>query len=398
MIVVDGRIQWVGPRAKLKAPAGAERVDVAGKFVMPGIINLHGHLGNTRGLSQDPSYFSRESVEAQLKTYVSYGVTSVVSMGTDSDLVYQLRAEQRAGRPRLTRIFTAGRGFTGKGGYPTTVPGMKGPPFEVATRADVEKAVAQLAEKRVDLVKIWVDDHLGRQKKIPLELSKAIIENSHRRGLKVAAHVFYLEDARQLVEAGLDGLAHSVRDKPADAALIASMKKRGAWQSSATLVRELATFIYAQPHPSLADSFFTRSISPQVLATLRSPSYQKKLAADPDYPQYPGFLQRAKQNLKRLADGGVRFGFGTDTGPPLRFTGYFEYLEMQLMVEAGLTPIEVITAATRNSAEFLGVSKDLGTLEAGKWADLVVLGKSPLADIKNTRSLEAVWIAGARVN
>ena len=176
------------------------------------------------------------------------------------------------------------------------------------------------------------------------------------------------------------------------------MKKRGAWQSSATLVRELATFIYAQPHPSLADSFFTRSISPQVLATLRSPSYQKKLAADPDYLQYPGFLQRAKQNLKRLADGGVRFGFGTDTGPPLRFTGYFEYLEMQLMVEAGLTPIEVITAATRNSAEFLGVSKDLGTLEAGKWADLVVLGKSPLADIRNTRSLQAVWIAGARVN
>lgn len=210
--------------------------------------------------------------------------------------------------------------------------------------------------------------------------------------------MFYLEDARQLVEAGLDGLVHSVRDKPVDAALIESMKKRGAWQSSATLVRELATFIYAQPHPSLADSFFTRSISPQVLATLRSPSYQKKLAADPDYPQYPGFLDRAKQNLKKLADGGVRFGFGTDTGPPLRFTGYFEHLEMQLMVEAGLTPVEVITAATRNSAEFLGVLRDLGTLEAGKWADLVVLGKSPLADIKNTRSLEAVWIAGARVN
>jgi len=397
MIVVDGRIQWVGPMAKLKTPAGAERLNLTGKFVMPGIMNLHAHLGNTRGLVQDPSYFTRENVEAQLKTYVSYGVTSVVSMGADAGLVYQLRAQQRAGRPTLTRIFTAGRGFTGKGGYPTMVPGMQGVPFEVATRAEVEKVVAQLAEKQVDLVKIWVDDHLGRQKKIPIDLCRAIIESAHKRGLKVAAHVFYLEDARQLAEAGLDGLAHSVRDKPVDAALIETMKKRGVWQSSATLVRELATFIYAQPHPSLQDYFFTRSITPQLLATLRSPSYQKKLAADPDYPQYPGFLEKAKQNLKKLADGGVRFGFGTDSGPPLRFSGYFEYLEMQLMVEAGLTPMQVITAASRDSAEFLGVSKDLGTLEPGKWADLIVLAKNPLADITNTRTLEMVMIAGNRV-
>jgi len=398
MIIVDGRIQWVGPLAKLKAPAGAERLNLTGKFVMPGIINLHGHLGNTRELAQDPSYFTRENVEAQLKTYVSYGVTSAVSMGSDPELVYQLRAQQRAGRPTLTRIFTAGRGFTGKGGYPSMLPGMQGVPFEVATRAEVEKAVAQLAGKGVDLVKIWVDDHLGRQKKIPMELCRAIIQSAHQRGLKVAAHVFYLEDARQLAEAGLDGLAHSVRDKPVDAGLIETMKKRGAWQSAATLVRELATFIYAQPHPSLQDSFFTRSISLKLLAILKSPSYQKNLAADPDYPQYPGFLDKAKQNLKKLADAGVRFGFGTDSGPPLRFSGYFEHLEMQLMVEAGLTPMQVITAATQSSAEFLGVSKDLGTLAPGKWADLIVLAKNPLADITNTRTLEMVMIAGNRVN
>jgi imidazolonepropionase-like amidohydrolase len=398
MIIVDGRIQWIGPLAKLKAPAGAERLNLTGKFVMPGIINLHGHLGNTRELAQDPSYFTRENVEAQLKTYVSYGVTSAVSMGSDPELVYQLRAQQRARRPTLTHVFTAGRGFTGKGGYPSMVPGMQGVPFEVATRAEVEKAVAQLAGKGVDLVKIWVDDHLGRQKKIPMELCRAIIQSAHQRGLKVAAHVFYLEDARQLAEAGLDGLAHSVRDKPVDAGLIETMKKRGAWQSVATLVRELATFIYAQPHPSLQDSFFTRSISLKLLAILKSPSYQKNLAADPDYPQYPGFLDKAKQNLKKLADAGVRFGFGTDSGPLLRFSGYFEHLEMQLMVEAGLTPMQVITAATQSSAEFLGVSKDLGTLAPGKWADLIVLAKNPLADITNTRTLEMVMIAGNRVN
>ena len=199
---------------------------------MPGIINLHGHLGNTLDLAQDPKNYTRDNVEKQLKLYASYGVTSVVSMGTDRDLVFQLRAAQRAGRPHETRIFTAGRGFTGVGGYPTTAQGMKGVPFEVATTGDVDKDVAHLADQKVDIVKIWVDDHLGREKKIPLDLCKAIIADAHKHGIKVAAHIFYLDDAKALVDAGLDGLAHSVRDKPVDDALIASMKKHGAFQSA----------------------------------------------------------------------------------------------------------------------------------------------------------------------
>src|SRR5271169_4580768 len=268
MIVVDGRIQWTGPQSRLKAPAGAEFTHLTGKYVMPGIINLHGHLGNTLELTQDPKNFTRENVEKQLKLYASYGVTSVVSMGTDGDLIFPMRAEQRAGRPHMTRIFTAGRGFTGMGGYPTTAQGMKGVPFEVATTAEVDQDVAQLADKKVDLVKIWVDDHLGREKKIPLDLAKAIIADGHKHGLKVAAHVFYLDDAKALIDAGLDGLAHSVRDKPVDAELIALMKKHGALQEAATLTREESTFIFAKPGPLLDDSFFTRGLSPTVLDTL----------------------------------------------------------------------------------------------------------------------------------
>lgn len=167
MIIVDGRIQWTGPQSRLKAPSGAEVTHLKGKFVMPGIINLHGHLGNTVDLTQDPKNFTRENVEKQLKLYASYGVTSVVSMGTDGNLIFPMRAEQRAGRPRMTRIFTAGRGFTGVGGYPTTAQGMKGVPFEVATTTEVDQDVAQLADKKVDLLKIWVDDHLGREKRSP---------------------------------------------------------------------------------------------------------------------------------------------------------------------------------------------------------------------------------------
>ena len=396
MVIVDGRVTWVGPQVQLKVPAGAQITHLAGKFVMPGIINLHGHLGNTLDLAQDPKNYTPENVEKQLKLYASYGVTSVVSMGTDRDLVFQLRAAQHSARPHETRIFTAGRGFTGAGGYPTTAQGMKGVPFEVASTGDVDKDIAQLANQKVDIVKIWVDDHLGREKKIPIELCKAIIADAHQHGIKVAAHVFYLDDAKALIDAGLDGLAHSVRDKPVDDALIASMKKHGAFQSAPTLTREESTFIFGKPGPVLEDAFFTRGVAPTVLATLKSPAYQNKVSSDPDYAKYPGFLKMAMHNLKRLSDSGVKIGFGTDSGPPARFQGYSEHREMELMVQAGLTPMQVISDATRNAAEFLR-AKDLGTLERGKWADLIVLGKNPLDDIRNTRSIEMVLIAGSKM-
>jgi imidazolonepropionase-like amidohydrolase len=365
---------------------------------MPGIINLHGHVGNVSGLTQDPKYFTSENLEKQLTLYASYGVTSVVSMGSEQDLIFQVRSRQRDGRPRVARVFTAYRGFTSPGGYPTAAPGMKGVPFEVTTVDQVRKNVAELADRRVDVVKIWVDDHLGRERKIPMELSRAIVENAHKHKLRVAAHIFYLDDAKALVEAGLDGLAHSVRDQPVDDALIASMKKRGAWQAAATLTREMSVFAWGKPNPVTRDPFFVRGVEPAVLETIRNPEYQKKIAADPDFSKYPGFLETAKKNLKRLADAGVKFGFGTDSGPPARFQGFFEHWEMELMADAGLTPQQIITAASKSSAEFLGVSNELGTLEAGHWADLIVLGKNPLDNIRNTRTLESVYIAGNKVH
>jgi imidazolonepropionase-like amidohydrolase len=397
MIVTDGKITWVGPAGQLKAPQGAETINLQGKYVMPGIINLHCHLGNVVGLKQDPANFTRQNLENQLKTFASYGVTSVLSMGSDQDLVFQVRSEQRAGRPRMARIYTAGRGFTGKDGYPTQAPGMAGVPFEVENPEQVRKNVATLADQQVDVVKIWIDDHLGREEKIPLEISRAIIQNAHKHNLKAIGHIFYYQDAKELSEAGLDALGHSVRDRLVDDAFIATMKKNNTWQAAATLAREISTFIYAKENNFLDDPFFQKSAPQDVINTLKSPDYRKRLMSDPDFPKLEGFLENAKKNLKRLVDGGVRYGFGTDSGPPARFSGYFEHLEMELMADAGLTPNQIITAATRNSAEFLG-AKDLGTLESGKWADLIVLSRNPLQDVKNARSLEAVYIAGNKVN
>lgn len=394
MVITDGRIRYVGAKANLKAPQGAETRDLNGKFVMPGIINLHGHLGNVKGLVQDPKNFTDENLRANLDTYAKYGVTSVISMGSDQDIVLQVRAAQRAGRPKTTRIFTAFKGFTGKGGYPTSAPGMKGVPFEVETSEQVKKDVAFLADKKVDLVKIWVDDHFGRERKIPLDLSKAIIDAAHAHNLKVGAHIFYLEDAQNLVDRGLNALLHSVRDKDVDDHFINTMKQRGAWMAAATLTREMSSFAYAKPPDWLDDPFFSRSVTPDVIKTLKAPG-QKAVPSD---PRFSTALDVAKRNLKRLVDSGVKYGFGTDTGPPGRFPGYFEHVEMQLMAEAGLTPAQILQAATKNAAEFLGETKNLGTLEVGKWADLLVLGRNPLDNIRNTRSIEVVMIAGQKVN
>jgi imidazolonepropionase-like amidohydrolase len=389
MILDAGRIVWVGPVTQLQTPGGAQTVDLTGKYVMPGIINLHGHLGNTIDLTQDAKFFTRESVEKNLETYASYGVTAMLSMGTDQDLVFQIRDRQRAGRPSITRVFTAGQGFIFKGGYG----GIAGVNQGVSSVAEVEPAVAVQAQKKVDIIKLWMDDELGRLPKMPYPIAKAIIDDAHRRHLRVTAHIFYLQDAKQLTDYGVDGLAHSVRDKPGDQGLIESMKAHGTWQMAATLSREASVFIYAGLPPFLSDPFFTRGVSPAAIKTLRSPAYRETISSSPHFKEYPVFLATARKNLKTLVDAGVKYGFGTDTGPPGRFPGYFEHWEMELMVEAGLTPMQVITAATRNAAEFLG-AKDLGTLERSKWADLIVLDRNPLDDIRNTRTIHAVYIAG----
>ena len=403
----DGKIAWVGPQAQLKAPEGAQTVDLSGKYVMPGLIDLHVHLGNVVDLKQDYRNFTRENVEKDLKTYASYGVTTVLSMGTEGDLIFPMRDAQRAGKPTMTRIYTAGQGIVFKGGY-GGVPGLNQP---VTTPEEATAAVDAQAAKGVDVIKFWLDDELGTMPKMPPAISKAIIDAAHKNNLKVLAHIFYLEDAKRVVDQGVDGLVHSVRDQPVDAALINAMKAKGTWQLAETLSREASMFAYGVP-PSeiLNDPFFVAGVSPAALAELRSPERQKTVASGPHFHDYPKFFEMAKANTKRLADGGVKYGFGTDSGPPGRFPGYFSHWELALLADSGLSPaqalqagtgtaaqaLQAITAATGGAAKFLG-AQDIGVLAAGKQADLLVLDADPLADIKNSRKINSVYIAGQQV-
>jgi imidazolonepropionase-like amidohydrolase len=396
LIVQDGRITFVGPASQLKPPAGAAVQDLTGKYVLPGLIDLHVHVAESDGAVQDPKRtFTRENVEKDLRLYASYGVTSVLSMGSDQPLVYQVRDEQRRRRPMMARFFTAGRGFTVKEGFPTNQGNIPGVPYEVTEPKQAAGFVDELAIHHPDVVKIWVDDRFGDFKKTPINLSKAIIDEAHKHKLKVAAHVFYLDDAKQLAAADLNAFAHSVRDKLVDDELIKLMKQHGTWQIP-TLTRDSTPFEFEHPEPFLNDPFFMRAAPPLWVANLRSPAFLKAMVADKHFREYPGLLENSKKNLKRLHDAGVRYGFGTDAGVPGRVPAYLDHEELLLMRDAGLTPMQVLVAATKSSAEFLG-ARDLGTVERGKWADLLVLGGDPLGDLSNSRKIDAVYVAGNKV-
>lgn len=392
MIVDQGRVQWVGAVAALHVPAGAQVIDEAGKYVMPGLIDLHVHLGNTVDMVQEAKNFTRQSIEHELEIYASYGVTTVQSLGTDADLIFQVRAHPSAGAPPMARFYTVGQGVVFKGGYG----GLAGVNQPVATAAEAVAVVDAQAAKGADLIKLWLDDELGTLPKMPAEISQAVIDAAHRHHLRAVAHVFYLEDARRLVAQGIDGLAHSVRDQPIDQALIEAMKAHHTWQLAATLSREASMTVYGSRAPYLDDPFFTRAVSARSLQILADPQRQQHTAQGPSFARYPQFLTTAQRNTKRLLDAGIALGFGTDSGPPGRFPGYFAHWELKLLVDAGLTPAQAIRSATGDAARFLQ-AEDLGTLQAGKQADLIVLTADPSAHIENTRTIAAVYAAGRLV-
>jgi imidazolonepropionase-like amidohydrolase len=351
-------------------------------------------VGLVKSLSQDIKNYTRENVVDNLRRYAMYGVTTTTSMGTDADLILDIRDEERRGKLVGARVFTALQGFTALGGYPTQAPGVKGVAQEVASAAQARARVDQLAGKGADLVKMWVDSHHGEVPKIAPEIYSAIIEQGHKRGLIASAHIYELEDAKRLIDSGIDVLGHSVRDAEVDADLIEKAKKKGV-TSVSTLTREVSTYVYSDPPAWLDDPFFQKGTTPEVIQALKTT--MKTQQSNPKIvEQGKQDLQMAMRNLKKLIDAGVRIGFGTDTGPPGRFPGFFEHLEMELMVEAGLTPMQVIESFSKNAAQALKIAKDFGTLEKGKAADLVVLEKNPLENIRNTRTIHTVYLGGKK--
>ncbi len=391
MVVTDGRIVWVGASAQAPQADGAV-VDLGGKFVMPGLIDTHVHIGTVVDMTQLDSNYTRESVEKDLRNYAFYGVTTVASMGTDKDLIFDLRREQRDGRPTMARVMTAGQGIVYSRGY-GGVPGIN---MQVSTPAQATSAVDAQAAKGADYIKLWLDDELGAMPKMPPEISQAVIDAAHRHGLKALGHIFYLADAKRLAAQGIDGFVHAPRDMPIDAELLAAMKKQGTVQWAATLSREQSLIEFSKPAPEFDDPFFQHAVSPAALAILKSPQRQAAVRASAAYPQLARFAELSRIDVKREMDAGVPVGMGTDSGPPGRFGGYFAHWELALLVQSGMTPAQAIHAATGGAAELLD-AKGVGTIVRGNWADLLVLDADPNRNILNTRKIDSVYIAGRKI-
>ncbi len=372
LVVRDGRIEAVGTSDSVTVPADAEQIDVSGRTIMPGMVNAHGHVNNIQGLEQVD--YTEAQVERQLGLYARYGVTTVFSLGGDGPESMTVRDRQDSTNLEHARIYVAGNIVTGP------------------SPEEAREQVAAVAASGADVVKIRIDDNLGSSTKMTQETYQAVIEAAHEHGLKLTAHMYYLEDAKGLLEAGADLLAHSVRDVEVDDELVTLLRDSGVCYCP-TLMREVSTFVYESRPDWFDDEFFSKEVDPAVIAALDSEA-RREQSSSTSAQTYKAQLEVAKVNLKTLSDAGIPIAMGTDTGPAARFQGYFEHGELALMVEAGLTPMQAIVASTSSAAQCMEVDANLGSLEAGKWADFLVLGANPLDDIANTKTLETVYVAG----
>ena len=377
LIVRDGKVVAAGRAATTLVPDAAERIDLSGRTIVPGMINAHGHVGSVVGLEDRAEFYTEENLLRQLGLYARYGVTTVVSLGGDQEAGFRLRAGNDGPSLNRSRLFVAGPVITAD--------------TPDAARAAVDKA----AELKPDWIKIRVDDNLGSARKMTPDVYKAVIERAHERKLRVAAHIYYLADAKELLKSGVDYLAHSIRDAPVDQETIDLMKARNVCLCP-TLMREVSTFVYETRPAFFDDPFFRKEADPKVLAALEDPKRQAAMAGSKSAQTYKRQFETARRNLAALQKAGVRIAAGTDTGPAARFQGYFEHLELEEMVKSGLTPAQALQSATAGAARCMGL-QDLGILQAGRRADFIVLAKNPLEDIRNTRTIESVWISGNRV-
>lgn len=375
LLMQNGHVVAVGTKENVAVPEDATVKDVSGKTIIPGIINAHGHVGDVKGI--EGGHYSRENIIDNLSIYARYGVTTVVSLGGDKKDAETLRAVNDTTSTQRARLYIAGEVISGKS------------PIEAMAVIDSNDHMG------VDFMKIRVDDNLGTSPKMTEDVYRVVINRSHELGYKIATHMYYLADARKLLEAGSDMLAHSVRDLPVDDAFIQLIKQKKIGYCP-TLTRELSTFVYGDTAEFFSDPFFLREYDSVLIQPLKDPARQLQIKSSQSAKTYKQQLSTAKANLKTLCDHGVPIVFGTDSGIPMRFMGYFEHLETEMMADAGLSPMQIIVSFSKNAAEYMGL-KDLGTLSPGHWADFIVLDADPLLDIRNVRKISEVFVGGEEI-
>ena len=351
----DNKFGFVGSPSEIQVQVRTPTVDLSGLTVMPGIFDTHTHLSRDRA-----------ALTADLKRRAYVDIAAAMSLGQDNtDDAYAMRRETIPGHA-LYR--TAGRGFT------APEPGRTDIPYWITTAEEARAGVREQAARGVDIIKVWVDDRMGQYPKLAPDLYGAVIEEAHANGLRTIAHEYYLADAKELVRRGIDAFAHGVRE-PIDDELIAMLKER-------------PNFVVV---PNLPDPGIAQDMS-WLAASLPAEQVAQLQAAATDRPEAQTFFSIQARNLERMAREGVKIALGTDGNVP-----WGPHLEMADMVSTGMTPAQVLVAATKNAAELMQIA-DAGTIAPGNSADFVVLEANPLDDIKNTRRIRDVYLRGERVD
>jgi imidazolonepropionase-like amidohydrolase len=377
-LLVEGeRITAIG--TDVDVPDGAAVVPLYGSFVMPGLVNAHGHVSGAWATDTDAD--PRDRVRQDLLLYARYGVTSIVSLGDDQ------AALEVAGASAAATSDAAG------GPYARLR--ASGPVVTARTPTEARRAAEANVDAGADWLKLRVDDNLGTSDPMPWPAVEAVLEVGSERGVPVATHLFYLEDARRLLEMGTGLVAHSVRDVAMDAAFLDRLEGSDVCYVP-TLTRELSTFVYEARPDFFDDPFFQRHALAREVRRLEDPSVQRSFRDSPTADGYRAALEVARHNMILAHDAGVPVAFGTDSGPAARFPGYFEHLELWMMVHAGMSAVDALRSATAVAAQCGGL-ESVGTLEPGRLADFLVLGSDPTRDIGTTRSLERVFIGGREV-
>jgi imidazolonepropionase-like amidohydrolase len=398
LVIQGDKIVATGPADSVKFPKDAAVIDSHGQTIIPGLISDHSHVGLVDGISVKPENYNQQNILRQLRQYEAYGVTTVTALGLNGSLFYQLRDDQHAGKSPGADLFGAFRGIGVPLGAPpaTMIPVSTDQIYRPETPEEARTAVRESVAGHPDLVKIWVDDLLGTSPKMKPEIYEAVIDEAHRAGIRVAAHIYYLEDAKAVLKAGVDIIAHGVRDQPVDVEFINEMKARSVWYI-ATLNLDECFYILAEQPAWTKEPFFQNALQPALKAQLNDPAYLEKTLKNPKIPIFETAVVINQANLKTLYDAGVNVAFGADSGGiPTRIPGFAEHRELQLMVASGLTPLQAISCATSRAAALLNLT-DRGTLKPGQLADLIVLTANPLDDITNSEKIAVVWHRGKKI-
>src|SRR6267143_4267980 len=383
-VVQNGRITAVGRKDAVTVPAGAARVDLTGKTVMPGMIDVHVHIGYEGYTSWGAENYAPQNVLDHLQREAFYGVVATQSVGSSpTDPSIQFRQDQQAGKfPPASRFFFM-PGMAPPNGGPDAVL-LTGTTalhavYEVSTAQEARAAVQTMAGRKLRSVKIWVDDRRGTYPKMTPEVYNAVIDEAHKHRMLVNAHATTLPDQKAVVRAGADVLVHMVQGEKLDDEYLALLKeKKPYW----------ATVIGLGDRPGVCenDPFFEEALPAKVVSTIRATVEARPLSPScgPPSPNAPRREEILAYNFPRMISSGARLVLGTDTGIHSGHTfGTGDHHELARWVQLGLSPADAIVAATSRPAGLLGIT-DMGALAVGKSADFVVLNANPLENIRNT--------------